>query len=412
MTETAYSTGEKLRKRLDDLETLAASVAKTREAKTQDVAEESSSSSPSNGLTSSPDQTPPDWSPESCIDEFPLQIGQDTLSIDPKDVSVPAAVENASNNSSTLWDSATSIDPCYLTMTNYGKSSTQHELRPTVYVDCGCSVRHVEVRTMAAGGYEIGVELLRVGETKVFSDPYLNHIRIDAMCTMTAMWENCLQLGIPEWVLCDETSQSSFYRPGSHKSNSGSSSSTNLITSGSGYNTDVQAVDGVVRTVQSIWKSVKPDLRPIKEQVTIAHHPCLDIFPFPTFRKNALRGTMLLDEDEFFLDATSGLMCWGGAGGGKADHKGGAGKASTGSPWDHRSWEGKPWFLRKYWILLGGEEGELVRQSEWWRSTRGEEGDIWTSEAFSEEPDPARDLMDAVNTCRNRGFMPVEVFAS
>lgn len=382
-------------------------MAKSRETnETKDSAGETSSSPPSNDLTSSPDETPPDWSPESCIDEFSSQPGKCSLSIqDPQDVSGPdaaPAVEDDPSTKSPLWDSATSIDPCFLTMTNYGRPNPQHELRATTYIDCGCSVRHVEVRTMAVGGYEIGAELLRVGETKVFSDPYLNHIRVDAVCTMTAMWENCLQLGVSEWVLCDETSQSSFYRPGSHKS------STNLITNPGGNGSD-EAVDGVVRTVQSIWKSVKPDLRPIKEQVTIPHHPCLDIFPFPTFRKNALRGAVILDEDEFFLDATNGIICWGGAGVGKGDRTSGTGKASTGTPWDHRSWEAKPWFLRKYWVLLGGDEGELVRQSEWWRSTRGEEEDIWSSEALRECPDPPRDYSELTNTCRSRGYLPNEV---
>ena len=27
--------------------------------------------------------------------------------------------------------------------------------------------------------------------------------------------------------------------------------------------------------------------------------------------------------------------------------------------------------------MLGGEDGELVRQSEWWRNVRGEESDPW-----------------------------------
>lgn len=76
-----------------------------------------------------------------------------------------------------------------------------------------------------------------------------------------------------------------------------------------------------------------------------------------------------------------GLICWGGAGVGKRDRNNNNSTArnhlSSGAPWDHRSWEAKPWFLRKYWVLLGGEEGELVRQSEWWRGVRGEEEDLW-----------------------------------
>lgn len=30
-------------------------------------------------------------------------------------------------------------------------------------------------------------------------------------------------------------------------------------------------------------------------------------------------------------------------------------------------------FLKKYWALLGGEDGELIRQSEWWRNIRGDD---------------------------------------
>jgi hypothetical protein len=59
------------------------------------------------------------------------------------------------------------------------------------------------------------------------------------------------------------------------------------------------------------------------------------------------------------------------------------GHAVTGNLWDVRSWEAKVWFLKKYWWLLGGEEGELVRQSEWWRSVRGEEARIDLNESIS-----------------------------
>ena len=75
----------------------------------------------------------------------------------------------------------------------------------------------------------------------------------------------------------------------------------------------------------------------------------------------------------FFPVGTLALVCWGGAGIGQKDRNDSTGYASTGTPWDVRSWEAKVWFLKKYWTLLGGEDGELVRQSEWWRSTRGED---------------------------------------
>lgn len=337
---------------------------------------------PVSDQTSSPEQKSQDWSSPNGTNEGVLQPGPQASSRSPLDVCLPTTVEPDSSDMS-FWDPATFIDPSFLTMTNYGRSDTPKEYFPTTQVDCGCAVRHVEVRAKRLGYYDRGVELIRLGETKVFSDPYMNHIRMEAICTVTAMWENCLQLGISEWVLCDDVSQSPFYRPGP---------SNNLITSG-----NTEAVDGVVRTVQSIWKTLKPDIRPIKEQITVPHHPCLDIFPFPTFRRNVLKGVVVIDDDEFFTDALHGLTCWGGAGLGRGDRKGATGKASTGTPWDHRSWEAKPWFLRKYWVVLGGEEGELVRQSEWWRGTRGEDLDIWSSEAPGpiEDSTRARDPFDA-----------------
>ena len=90
-----------------------------------------------------------------------------------------------------------------------------------------------------------------------------------------------------------------------------------------------------------------------------------------------------IDEDEFLNDTLTGLVCWGGAGTVKRDPDNVTGHAATGTPWDMRSWEAKVWFLKKYWRLLGGEEGELVRQSEWWRSVRGEEARIDLDESAS-----------------------------
>lgn len=253
-------------------------------------------------------------------------------------------------------------------MTNYSRPKTQENLSHARYLDCGCSVRHVEIRTKSSGCDGSDIEYVRVGETAASSDPYMNHIRVEMVCTMAAMWEIRLQLGISELALCDDDSQSPFYRPGT---------SGNLIASGENEALDAR----VVRTVQSIWKTLKPDIRPLKEQVTVPHHPSVDVLPFPTLRKNLLTGAVVVDEEEFCHDSVNGLMCWGGAGVGRGDRNGATGKASTGRPWDHRSWDAKPWFIRKYWVALGGEDGELVRQSEWWRSTRGEEVDIWTSEA-------------------------------
>jgi hypothetical protein len=73
-------------------------------------------------------------------------------------------------------------------------------------------------------------------------------------------------------------------------------------------------------------------------------------------------GAEVFDEQELTRDLDNdGIVCWGADSG-----------VGTGVPWDHRSWECKPWFLRKWWMLTGGVEGEMGKQSRWWAEMRGE----------------------------------------
>lgn len=190
------------------------------------------------------------------------------------------------------------------------------------------------------------------------ADPYTNNLRLDTICTLSALVDLGLHVGLTEELLCAEESLSPFYRLS--------------ITDYSDNDATCQQ-NSMINTVQQIFRTLKPDLRPNREQITIKHHPQIDILPFPTLRKNFIMHQDRIDEDEFFQDVLSGLVCWGGAGPtGKRDREENTGYISSGTPWDVRSWEAKEWFLRKYWGILGGEEGELVRQSEWWRGIRGD----------------------------------------
>lgn len=163
-----------------------------------------------------------------------------------------------------------------------------------------------------------------------------------------------LHIGLTEEMMCADEIPSPFYR--------------SIRASA-----DATVKENMVGTVQRIFKTLKPDLRPSREQVTVEHSPFIDVLPFQTLRKNLILRQNEVDEDEFLRDMVTGLVCWGGAGPGRMDRNASCGYASTGTPWDNRSWEAKVWFLKKYWSLLGGEDGELVRQSEWWRSIRGED---------------------------------------
>lgn len=110
-----------------------------------------------------------------------------------------------------------------------------------------------------------------------------------------------------------------------------------------------------------------PDLRPTASQILYPHRPWLDLLPFPTLRERALTLTSMepalinLSELKNDIFKNNGLFCWQ-----NSDTKG------SGHPWDRRSWEAEEWFLKKWWILIGREEADVVCQTRWWREMRGE----------------------------------------
>ena len=255
-----------------------------------------------------------------------------------------------------LWDPAAagSIVPSQLVQSTDAAAAPQCWVS---YVDCGCLRPHVQVSSSRPKRYR-DLQVLNVGSSLFLADPYVNTLRVERICIVQAVRSNCLQIGITQAMLCSDDAISPFFRPG-------------------GETVDGSGSDGLVRTIQSIFKTLKKDMRPISEQITTAHRPVIDVLPFPTLRRNLIRSGDAVDEDELYDDLLNGLVCWGGAGLGKRDRDCSTGYMSTGTPWDCRSWEGRSWFLQKYWALLGGEDGELVRQSEWWRNMRGEEDDPW-----------------------------------
>jgi hypothetical protein len=262
------------------------------------------------------------------------------------------APSNDSASALSLWGSSTCVDPSFLIRNDDSHGTVEYR---TTTINCGCSTRHIQIRTKGVdlSGFN-DIKILTFGYPAGTADPYANNFRIDTVCTVAALRTIGTHLGVNEEILCAEESLSPFFR----------------FTANS---VDFMVQSNMVRTVQQTFKSLKPDLRPSGQQITVKHHPCIDILPFPTLRDNFIAHQDEFDEDELFMDVLTGLVCWGGAGIGQRDRDSNTGSASTGTPWDARSWEAKDWFMKKYWVLLGGEDGELVRQSEWWRGIRGED---------------------------------------
>ncbi|KAF3483215.1 uncharacterized protein GIQ15_02539 [Arthroderma uncinatum] len=282
------------------------------------------------------------WDSTACIP----QSDDTSLALSLWDFTTPVPHMNDSPSMLNIWNPPTRFDDSAVIQDN----SFHPDWIATI--DCGCSIPHLQIETQ-------GIDPSRAGKIKIFrfrqdvADPYANNLRIEQVCTISAVHTLATHVGITEAVICSDEPLSPFFRPIAETA-------------------DNTTKENTVNAVQRIFKRLKPDLRPSSEQITIKHHPYIDILPFPTLRKNLILGQGEVDEDEFFHDILAGLACWGSAGIGKRDRQVSTGYASTGTPWDVRSWEATPSFLNKYWILLGGEEGELVRQSEWWRGIRGE----------------------------------------
>lgn len=270
------------------------------------------------------------------------------------DLTLSTFIPPASSSDVALWDPTTSIDPSHLIHNMDTASRSQYWVG---FVDCGCFRPHVQFSSSRPREYR-DLQVLNVGPSLFATDPYVNALRVERICIVQAVLSNCLHIGITEDMFCVDEAISPFFRP-------------------SGKTADDSGSESVVRTIQSIFKTLKPDLRPIREQITTMHRPVIDVLPFPTLRKNLIRSGDAVDEEELYHDLLNGLVYWGGAGVGRRDRDCSTGYISTGTPWDSRSWEARTWFLQKYWALLGGEEGELVRQSEWWRNMRGDETDPW-----------------------------------
>jgi len=129
-------------------------------------------------------------------------------------------------------------------------------------------------------------------------------------------------------------------------------------------------------------ESLPPTLHPTYLQRTIAHHPEIDIFPFPMYRDNLISAGSTIDDTELCLDVLYGVEldvdrnpisrepvkdCKDiGLGDG-----GRTGLIVWSDPWLQSSWEVEEGFARKYKRLLMGCD-ELIRSTNFWRRQRGE----------------------------------------
>jgi hypothetical protein len=178
-------------------------------------------------------------------------------------------------------------------------------------------------------------------------DIYSNNLRLKQFTTVSALRASAESLGLTLGMLSSPDCESQFYRGP-------------LLRDAAQMFITTEKFDHVV-----------PHLRPTVAQVRHRHHPYLDVLPFPTLRERIIEAcsidSPILDEEDLCDDLQKdGLICWG--------SYLGDGNLATGSgaPWDYRSWEAQPWFLKKWWFFIGGSQGELFQQTRWWHQMRGD----------------------------------------
>jgi hypothetical protein len=255
----------------------------------------------------------------------------------------------------TIFNNSTSFNECLIPYESVNR------------VDCGCKTLHLEITTTIGSKkyHYFPQDHDNQHHSQPCSNSNLDAIQFSRACIIRAILSNCTHLGITEAMICvdDVQNPSIFFRPPS------------LNMTG----VDLTTTAAIVQKTQAIFHILEPDLRPIEEQITTRHHSMIDILPFPTFRKNLITRPWEVNMEELSDDLLNGLICWTGPGLGRKARGRATENGSEGTPWDCRSWEAREWFLKKYWKPLGGEEGELVRQTAWWRRMRGEEDDIGPS---------------------------------
>ena len=288
--------GEKFRERLNHLEGLVASAAQSHAIEKtpatgtgpfEAVTTHLSSSTPTHTIAKG----------ISACDASDMSVSSSSVAT-PGDCQYLIPQSGVTPSTLSTWDSPTHIDPSLLIHDKHNDG-----LGPycTTTIDCGCSSLHVQIRTQSPNPFSYGeVKILSFGPSATTADPYANNIRIERVCIAAALYTLGMYVGVTEEMICAETSLSPFFCP------------------------SAESADDMVKaicTVQRIFKTLKPDLRPNSEQITVKHHPYIDILPFPTLRKNLITHQEEIDEDEFFQDMITGLVCWGGAGIGRKDRE-------------------------------------------------------------------------------------------
>jgi hypothetical protein len=189
-----------------------------------------------------------------------------------------------------------------------------------------------------------------------FPDLYMNMLQFSPATIFTSCLTNAVSLGLDPSVIanCGVEHISPFYQP-------------NLSIT-LDHATLIQAGSNILSTFNNT--SIPVHLRPTMAQILIPHHTSLDLIPLPFLRERAIMLSAAMphvfNNWELKLDIyeRGGLTIW------RLKHEKGESVRDTYPPWDMKSWEAAPWFLKKWCMLMGREYDKMHNQSIGWQVVR------------------------------------------
>ncbi|PNP78964.1 hypothetical protein FNYG_07829 [Fusarium nygamai] len=186
-----------------------------------------------------------------------------------------------------------------------------------------------------------------------FPDLYMNMLQFSPAAIFTSCLTNALSLGLDPSVIanCSVEHISPFYQPN--------------LSSTLNHAALIQAGSTILSTFNNT--SIPVHLRPTMAQILIPHHTSLDLIPIPFLRERAIMLSAAMphvfNNWELKLDIyeRGGLTIW---------RLKGENVRDTYPPWDMKSWEAAPWFLKKWCMLMGREYDKMNEQSIGWQVVR------------------------------------------
>ncbi|RBR20859.1 hypothetical protein FVER53590_29253 [Fusarium verticillioides] len=188
-----------------------------------------------------------------------------------------------------------------------------------------------------------------------FPDLYMNMLQFSPAAIFTSCLTNALSLGLDPSAIanCSVEHISPFYQPN--------------LSSTLDHAALVQAGSSILSTFNNT--SIPIHLRPTMAQILIPHHTSLDLIPIPFLRERAIMLSAAMPHAfnnwELKLDIyeRGGLTIW------RLKGERDSGR-NTYPPWDMKSWEAAPWFLKKWCVLMGREYDKMNEQSIGWQVVR------------------------------------------